>query len=98
MSRWRKVVNRKLATGYWSLHLECGHEAYRSELADPKELPRQVLCHACESLIGSRVKTHMGKQGVIESYARGRFGIAWADDGVTRSTLDELREELEFVS
>ena len=98
MSRWRKVVDRKLATGYWSLQLECGHEAYRSELADPSELPRQVLCHACESLIGSRVKSHLGKMGVIANYQRGRFDIAWADDGVTRSTLDELREQLEFVN
>ena len=78
--------------------LECGHEAYRSELAAATELPRHVLCHACQALIGSSVKSPLGKLGVVAKYERGHFDIAWADDGVTRSTLDELREQVEFVA
>ena len=97
MSRWRKVVGRKRAPESWSLRLECGHEAYRSDRCAADELPRHVLCHACDSLIGSLVKSPVGKLGRISSYVHGNFVIAWDDDGVTRSTLDELRERLEFV-
>jgi len=98
MSRWRKVIKRKEAPESWSLTLECGHEVYRSAQHTAGELPRQVLCHACDSLIGSHVKTPAGKMGRIEKYTDGNFVVAWPNDELTSSTLDELREDLEFVS
>jgi hypothetical protein len=91
-------MNRRRVHGSWTLQLECGHEAHRSDLAEANELPHQVLCHACESLIGSQVKSPLGKLGVVAKYEHGHFDVAWADDGVTQSTLDELREHVEFVA
>jgi hypothetical protein len=97
MTRWRRTVKHKLVSDAWVLKLECGHEAYRSARHSKEELPVRVLCHACNSLIGSRIKSPSGKVGVISSYEKGRFGIAWQNDGVTRSTLDQLRDTLEIL-
>ena len=97
MSRWRKVVKRRLTSGAWQLELECGHDAYRSVQHDVQELPVQVLCQACKSLIGSRIQAPLGRSGTISSYHDGKFDISWNNDGVTRSTLDELRETVEIL-
>ena len=97
MSRWRKVVDRRLAGSAWMLRLECGHEAYRSAQHAVQELPSQVLCHACNSLIGSHIQASAGRVGIISSYRDGKFDISWNDRGVTRSTLDELRETVEIL-
>ena len=97
MRRWRRVLEKERHPTTWTLRLECGHDAYRSSRYTPQELPDHVLCQACNSLIGSPVKTHMGKFGVIASYNQGMFDIAWNDDGSTRRTLDQLREELEIL-
>jgi hypothetical protein len=98
MARWRKVVEKDWYPTTWTLRLECGHDAYRSAQYSPTELPTRVLCRACETLIGSKVKTHFGKLGTIAAYRNGQFDVAWQNDGVTRSTLDELREEVEIVA
>ncbi len=97
MSRWRKVVDRQLAHSAWLLRLECGHEAFRSAQHAAQELPIQVLCHACNSLIGSHIQAPTGRHGIISSYRDGKFDISWNNDSVTRSTLDELREKVEIL-
>jgi hypothetical protein len=97
MSRWRKVVKKDGHATTWTLRLECGHEAYRSARYSEAELPDRVLCQACKSLIGSTVKSQFGKIGTIARYNHGQFDVAWQNDGVTSSTLDELREEMEIV-
>src|SRR3990172_5756669 len=97
MSRWRKIVDRRLISDAWLLQLECGHEAYRSSQHTVGELPDRVLCHACKSLIGSRIKNAAGQIGVVASYHDGQFDVAWQNDGVTRSTLDKLREKVELL-
>ena len=97
MSRWRKVVDRQLTSGAWMLSLECGHEAFRSAQHDVEELPSRVLCQACQSLIGSQIKSHLGRLGIVSSYDDGKFAISWNNDGVTSSTLDELREKVEIL-
>ena len=97
MSRWRKVVDRQLTPSTWMLRLECGHEAYRSAQHAVQELPIQVLCQACRSLIGSHIQAPAGRVGIISSYHDGKFEISWDNDRVTRSTLDELREKVEIL-
>ena len=97
MSRWRKIVKRREISDAWVLRLECGHEAFRSPTLKVTELPDHVLCQACETLIGSRIKNASGRIGVVTSYHDGRFDIAWQNDGVTHSTLDKLRETLEIL-
>jgi len=97
MSRWRKVVDRRPAYNAWLLRLECGHEAFRSAQHAAQELPVQVLCHACNSLIGSHIQAPTGRSGIISSYHDGKFDISWNNDSVTRSTLDELREKVELL-
>ena len=97
MSRWRKVVDRQLTPTSWILRLECGHEAFRSAPHTAKGLPLQVLCQACKSLIGSQIRAASGRLGIIASYRDGQFDVAWNKDGVTRSTLDELREKAEIL-
>ena len=81
----------------WLLQLECGHEAYRSAKHAAQELPVQVLCQPCKSLIGSHIQAPVGRLGIISSYHDGKFDISWSNDGVTRSTLDELRETAEIL-
>jgi hypothetical protein len=97
MRLWRKVVDRELLPSIWALRLECGHVAYRSAGYSPRELPQRVLCEGCKSLIGSQVKNPLGKFGTIASYSNGLFDIEWKNDGLTRRTLDELREEAEIL-
>jgi hypothetical protein len=97
MSRWRKVVDRQLTPTSWMLRLECGHEAFRSAQHTAGELPLQVLCQPCKSLIGSHIKAASGRLGTISSYSDGQFDVAWTKDGVSRSTLDELREKVEIL-
>jgi len=97
MSRWRKVVDRRLTPSAWLLRLECGHEAYRSAQHAIQELPLQVLCQPCKSLIGSRIQAPVGRLGIVSSYRDGKFDISWNNDGVTRATLDELREKVEIL-
>ena len=97
MSRWRKIVERKLLPDAWLLQLECGHEAYRSAQLSAIELPAWALCNACRSLMGMRIKDEAGKIGTITDYHGGEFDISWQNDGVTRSTLDKLREQLEIL-
>ena len=82
---------------HWKLHLECGHVAYRSAQYTRRELPAHAICEACNSLVGSKVKKPLGALGTITSYSDGRFEVAWNDDGLTRWTLDELREEVEII-
>jgi hypothetical protein len=97
MTRWRKTVHRKLVSDAWILTLECGHEAYRSARHSTEELPGRVLCHACNSLIGTQIKSPSGRLGIISGYHDGQFDIAWQNDGVTRSTLDTLRDTVEIL-
>jgi hypothetical protein len=97
MSRWRKVIDRQLTPSAWLLRLECGHEAFRSAQHALNELPAQVLCQACKALIGRQIQAPVGRVGVISSYRNGKFDISWNNDGVTRSTLDELRETVEIL-
>ena len=97
MSRWRKVLDQERNSTTWALRLECGHEAYRSDSYGLEELPSQVLCQACDSLIGSHVRNHLGKVGTISGYSGGQFAVSWGESDKTRCTLDELREEIEFV-
>jgi hypothetical protein len=80
----------------WTLKLECGHAAYRSAQYSRRELPRQAQCEGCRSLIGSQVKNPVGKFGTVSGYKDGLFAVAWANDGCTRWTLDELREAVEI--
>jgi hypothetical protein len=93
----RKVLEKERLGTVWTLRLECGHVAYRSARYSHRELPDQVLCDACAWLIGSQVKNPTGKYGTISSYRGGRFDITWKNDGSTRLTLDELREEAEIL-
>ena len=81
----------------WALGLECGHVAYRSAQYSLRELPSRVLCEGCKFLIGSQVKNPLGKFGTVTSYDDGQFCIAWNQDGLTRYTLDELREQTEIL-
>lgn len=97
MKRWRKVVESEWQPTHWKLHLECGHVAYRSAQYSIRELPAHAICEACNSLLGSKVKKPLGALGTITSYNDGRFEVAWGDNGSTRWTLDELREEVEIV-
>ena len=97
MKPWRKVLGKEWLSTVWSLRLECGHVAYRSAQYSQRELPEQVLCEACNWLIGSQVKNPTGKFGTISSYKGGLFDITWKNDGSTRWTLDELREEAEIL-
>ena len=90
-------MDRQLTPSAWLLRLECGHEAYRSAQHAVEGLPLQVLCKPCQSLIGSRIQTSVGRLGVVSSYSDGKFVISWNNDGVTRSTLDELREKVEIL-
>ena len=96
MSRWRRVLEKNWGPTTWTLRLECGHEGFRSAQYTLQELPDQVLCQACRSLIGTPVKNQQGRVGMIAGYNAGLFDVAWLNDGVTRSTLDELREKLEL--
>ena len=93
----RKVMEKEWLATVWSLRLECGHVAYRSAQYSRRELPEQVLCDACNWLIGSQVKNPLGKYGTISSYSGGLFDITWKNDGSTRLTLDELREKAEIL-
>ena len=97
MRPWRKVVEKELQPTMWALCLECGHVAYRSAQYSLRELPPRVLCEGCKFLIGSQVKNPHGKFGTVASYNDGRFDIAWNHDGLTRLTLDELREQTEIL-
>ena len=97
MKPWRKVVEKEGQPTIWTLHLECGHVAYRSAQYSLRELPDRAPCEGCRSLIGSQVKNPLGKFGTIASYNDGRFDIAWNHDGLVRYTLDELREKAEIL-
>ena len=97
MKRWRKVLDKDWNPTTWTLRLECGHDAYRSSRYTAQEVPDHVLCQACNDLIGSPVKTQLGKFGVIAGYHHGQFDVEWNNDGSTRWTLDKLREELEIL-
>jgi len=97
MRPWRKVVEREREPAIWTLRLECGHVAFRSAQYTVSELPSQVLCEGCKSLIGSQVKSAVGRLGTVSSYSNGLFDIAWKNDGSTRWTLDKLREEVEIL-
>lgn len=97
MKPQRKVLDRERTGAVWSLRLECGHVAFRSAQYSQRELPNQVLCEGCNSLIGSQVKNPLGKYGTISSYSGGLFDIVWKNDGSTRWTLDELREAAEIL-
>jgi hypothetical protein len=97
MKPWRKVIEKERQPGNWILRLECGHAAYRSAQYSFPELPGRVLCEGCQSLIGSQVKNPLGKLGTVASYNNGLFDIAWKNNGLTRCTLDELREKTEIL-
>ncbi len=97
MKPWRKVLENEWLETVWALRLECGHVSYRSAQYSVRELPGQVMCEACNSLIGSQVKNPSGKFGTIASYNGGLFDIAWKNNGSTRLTLDELRETAEIL-
>ena len=97
MAFWRKVVEREHFQSHWSLHLECGHVAFRSAQYSSRELPNKVICEACNSLVGSKVKKPVGTQGTITRYNDGFFEVAWNDTATTRWTLDELREAVEII-
>ena len=98
MRTYRKVVRKELFPSGWTLHLECGHEAFRSHRYSPRELPSQALCEACNFLIGSRVRKSLGILGTVTSYSGdGLFDIEWNDSASTHVTLDELRETVEIV-
>jgi len=94
---WRRVVEPERLQSHWSLHLECGHVAYRSAQYSPRELPGKVICEACNSLLGSKVKKPVGTLGTITNYNNGFFEVAWNDAVTTRWTLDELREAVEII-
>lgn len=97
MKTRRTVLEKERLGTAWTLRLECGHVAFRSLQYSERELPAQVLCEACNWLIGSQVKNPTGKYGTISSYSGGLFDITWKNDGSTRWTLDELREEAEIL-
>ncbi len=97
MRLWRKVLASDWQPTIWTLRLECGHIAYRSAQYSRRELPNQVLCEACKSLIGSQVKNQLGTFGTIASYSDGLFDIEWNNSKVNRWTLEELREESEIL-
>ncbi len=97
MKFWRKVVGKEWRPTAWILRLGCGHVAYRSSRYRLQELPGQVLCRSCDSLIGQQVKTRVGTRGTITGYEGGLFAIAWSKGGSTYWTLDELREQSEIV-
>ena len=97
MKPCRKVVEKEWQPTVWTLHLECGHVAYRSAQYSLRELPNQALCEGCRSLIGSQVKNPLGRFGTIASYSAGLFDVAWNNNGSTRYTLDELREKAEIL-
>ncbi len=97
MTPWRKVVEKERQPTIWTLRLECGHVAYRSAQYSLRELPSQVLCEGCQSLIGSQVKNPLGKLGTISRYRDGLFDVEWNHNGLTRWTLDELREAAEIL-
>ncbi len=97
MQLWRTVVESEWQPMGWALALECGHVSYRSAQYSPRELPARVLCEACNSLVGSKVKKRAGTLGTIANYSGGLFEIAWNDSELTHWTLDELREKVEIV-
>ena len=97
MSIRRKVLDYQWRPTVWTLELECGHVAFRSNRYLRKELPPQVLCEACNSLIQSQVKNPAGALGRITNYSGGRFEIAWNDSVPTRWTLEELRNRVEIL-
>lgn len=97
MKPWRQVVQIEWQPGVWTLRLECGHVAFRSARYSRQELPRQVLCDGCKSLIGSRVRSPVGKMGTIAGYSGGLFDIEWSNNQSTRWTLDKIREESEIL-
>ena len=97
MNRWRKVTEKKWTNTEWTLHLECGHDGFRSGQYSPRELPERVICEACKDLIGCQVKKPLGTFGQVISYSKGLFEIVWNDSGQSRWTLDQLREESEII-
>jgi hypothetical protein len=97
MRRWRKIVETEWQPTHWTLRLECGHVAFRSAQYSRRELPANVICEACNSLVGSKVKKPLGTLGTITRYSDGLFEVAWSETDSTRWTLDELREEVEIV-
>ena len=97
MKLWRKIVSKEWHPTVWTLRLECGHVAFRSHGYSQEELPAQVLCQSCDSLIGQQVKNRVGTRGTITTYKDGLFGISWNKGDATHWTLDKLREESELV-
>src|SRR5689334_6734313 len=98
MKTYRKVIKKEWQPSGWTLHLECGHEAFRSHRYTPQELPNQAICEACNILIGSRVRKPLGTLGTVTSYSgHGLFDVEWNDSAPTRWTLEELRESVEIV-
>jgi hypothetical protein len=96
MRPWRKVVSAAIESSFWALNLECGHVAYRSAQYSRRELPTKALCAGCEVLIGTSVKSLLGKQGAVAGYNNGRFKVRWNDHDLNHWTLDELREKVEI--
>ena len=93
----RKVVDKQRQPSVWTLSLECGHVAFRSAQYNRGELPGQVPCQACNSLIGSQVRRPIGVFGTVAGYRDGLFDVAWNNRELTHWTLDELREKAEII-
>jgi len=96
MRPWRKVVSVKMEPSVWALNLECGHVAYRSAQYSRTELPNKALCAGCEILIGTAVRSPLGRHGAVAGYNDGRFKVEWSDNDLNHWTLDELRERVEI--